>query len=122
MNDLLSIVRDFLQDRMDLDPARVTPEATLEELGVDSLMLLELMFEFEEKLNTPLPQDLPPPKTVGELLAKRPERVIETAVRGMLPKTTLGRNQLGKLKVYAGSEHPHTAQQPKAFEITQVAQ
>lgn len=59
---------------------------------------------------------------IGELLAKRPERVIETAVRGMLPKTTLGRNQLGKLKVYAGSEHPHTAQQPKAFEITQVAQ
>ncbi len=59
---------------------------------------------------------------VGELLAKRPERVIETAVRGMLPKTTLGRNQLRKLKVYAGPEHPHTAQQPKPFEITQVAQ
>jgi large subunit ribosomal protein L13 len=59
---------------------------------------------------------------VGEILAKRPERVIETAVRGMLPKTTLGRNQLRKLKVYAGPEHPHTAQQPKTFEITQVAQ
>ena len=69
MNNLLSIVRDFLKDRMDIDPARVTPEATLEELAVDSLMLLELMFEFEEKLNTPLPQDLPPPKTIGELLA-----------------------------------------------------
>ena len=49
---------------------------------------------------------------VGDLLEKRPERVIETAVRGMLPKTTLGRNQLRKLKVYAGPEHPHTAQKP----------
>ncbi len=59
---------------------------------------------------------------VGDLLEKRPERVIETAVRGMLPKTTLGRNQLRKLKVYAGPEHPHTAQKPQPFEITQVAQ
>ena len=59
---------------------------------------------------------------VGELLAKRPERVIETAVRGMLPKTTLGRGQLSKLKVYAGPEHPHAAQKPQPFEITQVAQ
>jgi len=47
---------------------------------------------------------------------------VEKAVRGMLPKTTLGRQQLGKLKVYAGAEHPHTAQQPKPYEITQVAQ
>lgn len=59
---------------------------------------------------------------IGELLDKRPERVIETAVRGMLPKTTLGRGQLTKLKVYAGSEHPHAAQKPQPFEITQVAQ
>ena len=59
---------------------------------------------------------------VGELLAKRPERVIETAVRGMLPKTTLGRGPLSKLKVYAGPEHPHAAQKPQPFEITQVAQ
>jgi large subunit ribosomal protein L13 len=58
----------------------------------------------------------------SELLEKRPERAVEKAVRGMIPKTTLGRNQLGKLKVYAGSEHPHAAQQPKPFEITQVAQ
>jgi large subunit ribosomal protein L13 len=57
-----------------------------------------------------------------ELIAKHPERVIEKAVRGMLPKTTLGRGQLGKLKVYAGSEHPHAAQKPQPFEITQVAQ
>lgn len=57
-----------------------------------------------------------------ELLAKSPEKAIEKAVRGMLPKNTLGRQQLSKLKVYAGAEHPHAAQQPKPFEITQVAQ
>jgi len=59
---------------------------------------------------------------IGELLAKRPERVVEKAVRGMLPKTSLARGQMRKLKVYAGSEHPHTAQKPQPFEITQVAQ
>lgn len=58
----------------------------------------------------------------AELLATRPERAIEKAVAGMIPKTTLGRQQLRKLKVYSGSEHPHAAQQPKAFELTQVAQ
>ncbi|MFE6969191.1 50S ribosomal protein L13 [Isoptericola sp. NPDC057653] len=58
----------------------------------------------------------------GELLEKNPERAVEKAVRGMLPKTTLGRDQLGKLKVYRGAEHPHAAQQPKPFEITQVSQ
>lgn len=57
-----------------------------------------------------------------DLLAKRPERVVEKAVRGMLPKNSLGRAQLRKLKVYAGAEHPHAAQQPKAFQISQVAQ
>ena len=58
----------------------------------------------------------------AELLQKRPERAVEKAVRGMLPKTSLGRDQLRKLKVYAGGEHPHVAQQPKPFQITQVAQ
>ena len=58
----------------------------------------------------------------GDLLAKRPERVIEKAVRGMLPKTSLGRAQLRKLKVYAGPEHPHAAQKPQPFDIPQVAQ
>ena len=57
-----------------------------------------------------------------ELLAKRPERAIELAVKGMLPKNSLGRQMLRKLKVYAGPEHPHAAQQPVPFEITQVAQ
>jgi large subunit ribosomal protein L13 len=57
-----------------------------------------------------------------ELLAKRPERAVEKAVQGMLPKTSLGRAQLRKLKVYAGAEHPHAAQKPTSFQITQVAQ
>ncbi|TGO06307.1 50S ribosomal protein L13 [Serinibacter arcticus] len=58
----------------------------------------------------------------AELLATRPERAVEKAVAGMLPKTSLGRAQLRKLKVYRGAEHPHAAQQPQAFELTQVAQ
>lgn len=58
----------------------------------------------------------------SELLATKPERAIEKAVAGMLPKTSLGRAQLRKLKVYRGAEHPHAAQQPQAFELTQVAQ
>ena len=61
-------------------------------------------------------------QTYAELLEKSPEKAVEKAVRGMIPKTTLGRAQMTKLKVYAGSEHPHAAQQPKPFEITQVAQ
>jgi large subunit ribosomal protein L13 len=58
----------------------------------------------------------------GDLLEKHPERVIEKAVRGMLPKNSLGRGMLRKLKVYAGPDHPHQAQQPVPYEITQVAQ
>ena len=50
-------------------------------------------------------------------MEKHPEKVIERAVKGMLPKTTLGRKQLTKLKVYAGSEHPHAAQNPVKFEL-----
>jgi large subunit ribosomal protein L13 len=61
-------------------------------------------------------------RSVGELLERRPERVIELAVRGMLPKSSLGRKQLKKLKVYAGPNHPHAAQKPQPFEIKQVSQ
>ena len=57
-----------------------------------------------------------------ELLATRPERAVEKAIKGMVPHTKLGRAQLKKLKVYAGAEHPHASQNPKPFEITQVAQ
>lgn len=58
----------------------------------------------------------------GELIETNPRRVIEKAVKGMLPHNKIGRAQLKKLKVYSGSEHPHAAQAPKTFEITQVAQ
>ncbi len=60
--------------------------------------------------------------TYAELLEKNPEKAIEKAIRGMIPKTSLGRNQIAKLKVYRGAEHPHAAQQPKPFIIDQVAQ
>lgn len=55
--------------------------------------------------------------TLRQMLKKHPERAIESAVRGMLPKNALGRNMLKKLKVYAGPEHPHQAQQPKELEL-----
>jgi len=58
----------------------------------------------------------------GELLAKRPDRVVELAVRGMLPHTSLGRQMLKKLKVYGGPDHPHQAQSPVPYQIHQVAQ
>ncbi|GAB3455466.1 50S ribosomal protein L13 [Kineococcus endophyticus] len=57
-----------------------------------------------------------------ELLDKNPEKAVEKAIRGMIPKNSLGRQVLSKLKVYAGPEHPHAAQQPETFTITQVAQ
>jgi large subunit ribosomal protein L13 len=57
-----------------------------------------------------------------ELLEKNPARAVEKAVKGMLPHNTLGRQMLSKLKVYAGPEHPHQAQQPVPYEIGQVAQ
>lgn len=68
MNDELEIVRGFLKDRLNLDPARIVPEAKLEDLDIDSLMLLELFFELEERLGVNLSQDLPTPKTVGQLI------------------------------------------------------
>jgi large subunit ribosomal protein L13 len=63
-------------------------------------------------------------KSVGyvELLEKHPERAVEKAVRGMIPKNSLGRQTMTKLKVYAGPDHPHAAQKPEPFEITQIAQ
>ena len=61
-------------------------------------------------------------RTVGELLDTKPERLVEIAVKGMLPKNSLGRKQLKKLKVYSGPNHPHAAQTPQPYTITQVAQ
>jgi large subunit ribosomal protein L13 len=61
-------------------------------------------------------------RSVGEMIDKHPDRLVEKAVKGMLPKNRLGRAMGKKLKVYAGPTHPHTAQQPQPFEITQVSQ
>ena len=58
----------------------------------------------------------------GELLDKDPRKAVERAVWGMLPKNRLSRQLLKKLKVYAGPSHPHAAQRPQPFEITQLAQ
>jgi large subunit ribosomal protein L13 len=55
--------------------------------------------------------------TAGQLMARKPGEVLRLAVKGMLPKNTLGRKLLKKLKIYASPEHPHQAQQPKPLEI-----
>jgi large subunit ribosomal protein L13 len=59
--------------------------------------------------------------TAREMIAKRPERVLELAIKGMLPKTKLGRAMAKKLKVYADAEHPHSAQRPQALDLTHQA-
>lgn len=61
-------------------------------------------------------------RSVGEMIDKMPARLVEKAVTGMLPKNKLNSAIAGKLKVYAGPEHPHGAQKPVPFEIVQVAQ
>jgi large subunit ribosomal protein L13 len=58
----------------------------------------------------------------ADVLATRPERIIEKAIKGMLPHNTLGRQMLSKLKVYAGPTHPHQAQAPVPYELKQVSQ
>ncbi|MGH8792752.1 MAG: 50S ribosomal protein L13 [Stackebrandtia sp.] len=58
----------------------------------------------------------------SQLMETKPERAVFNAVKGMLPHNKLGRKMLTKLKVYAGPEHPHAAQKPQPFEITQIAQ
>ena len=57
-----------------------------------------------------------------EMIAKRPERVVELAIKGMLPKNKLGRAMAKKLRVYADSEHPHSAQRPQAYNPIQKTQ
>ena len=56
-------------------------------------------------------------QTLGEVMATKPEEVIRKAVRGMIPKTRLGRAQIKKLKIYAGPDHPHSAQQPQVLDL-----
>ncbi|MEM9293722.1 MAG: 50S ribosomal protein L13 [Acidobacteriota bacterium] len=58
--------------------------------------------------------------TAREMRQRRPTKMIELGVKGMLPKNRLGRKQLKKLKVYVGGEHPHPAQQPEAFDLASV--
>jgi len=55
--------------------------------------------------------------TAGKLLKEKPERLLRTAVKGMLPKNSLGRQMLKKLKIYSTSEHPHEAQTPRLLEL-----
>lgn len=59
-------------------------------------------------------------RTPEEYMAKKPEFIIEKAVKGMLPRTRLGRKQLANLKVYAGAEHPHAAQSPKTIKLNEI--
>lgn len=56
-------------------------------------------------------------ETYADKLARRPEQAVRDTIRGMIPKTRLGRAQIGKLKVYAGPTHPHEAQKPQPYEI-----
>lgn len=66
--DSIGLIREFLNDRLGVVPETVVPEAALSELGVDSLMLLELMFEFEDRFGITLSNDLKSPQTVGEMV------------------------------------------------------
>lgn len=59
-------------------------------------------------------------ETAAKRRQRRPAKLVEEAVKGMLPKTRMGRKQFSKLKVYAGPEHPHQAQKPEAFDVAQA--
>lgn len=63
------LIRTFLTDRLGVEPDQVTPQALLAELGVDSLMLAELMFEAEDRMGIEIPPDVKPPRTVAEMQA-----------------------------------------------------
>ncbi|MGE5319597.1 MAG: acyl carrier protein [Hyphomicrobiaceae bacterium] len=65
----IELIRNFLNARQGIEAARVVPEALLADLGIDSLMMLELVFEFEDQFGIKLPVDLKSPKTVGDMTA-----------------------------------------------------
>lgn len=66
--DSIGLIRDFLKDRLGVEPENVVSGAPLADLGVDSLMMLELMFEFEDRFGIKLSRDLKTPRTVGEMV------------------------------------------------------
>jgi acyl carrier protein len=67
--DSIGLIREFLKDRLGVEPENVVPEASLVDLGVDSLMMLELMFEFEDRFGIKLSSDLKTPRSVGEMVS-----------------------------------------------------
>ncbi len=75
--DILTVIREFLHDRLGVDPAAITPETTLVELKIESLMLVELIFECEEKFNVTFDRDTPTPSTICDMIG-----IVETASRG----------------------------------------
>ena len=68
MDNNLDLIKDYLSRHADNPPENLTPETRLDELGIDSMSLLELMFEVEDKYNIHLPDDVPTPETVGQFL------------------------------------------------------
>lgn len=64
----IELIRNFLNTRQGVEPAKILPETLLADLGVDSLMMLELIFEFEDQFGITLPEDLKSPRTVGEMV------------------------------------------------------
>ena len=68
MSDILPVIQAFLEKRLDIPAEKITSESTLESLGIDSLLLLELMFELEDQFNIRLSDDTPTPKTIQDLI------------------------------------------------------
>lgn len=68
MDNTLEFIQDYLKQHVDNPPEILTAETRLEEIGIDSLGLLELIFDLEEKQNVSVPQDIPRPETVGQLI------------------------------------------------------
>lgn len=75
--DSIALIRDFLKNRLGVEAEKIVPEAALADLGVDSLMMLELMFEFEDHFGIKLSPDLKPPRTVGEMVSQMDQLISE---------------------------------------------
>jgi len=77
--DSIGLIRDFLGERLGVAPEKVVPTALLADLGVDSLMMLELMFEFEDRCGIKLPSNLSSPKTIGDMTTMMDRLIAEQA-------------------------------------------